>query len=164
MDLYQDGMRIRVYRSGQALYGVANALYWKSSQRQIFTHLSVLKHQNTKTSQLELPKNNWVFALFEIFGPIRKRLQSTLINNHPVPIQRNTNVFVSQRQTKPALCENLKSFFPNVRKFWSICKDSIRYKNTYMPSNFCNCNMWVIIKTEREIESGRQKKHRRQRN
>ena len=78
-------MRIRVYRSAQPLYYVANALYWKSSKRQIFTHLAVLKHQNTKTSLYELSKNHWVFALFEIFGPIRKRLQSTVFNDHPVP-------------------------------------------------------------------------------
>ena len=61
-------MRIRVYGSAQALYCVANALYWKSFKRQIFTHLTVLKHQNTKTSLYELSKNHWVFALFEIFG------------------------------------------------------------------------------------------------
>ena len=34
MDLFKVWMRIRLYRSGQALYGVANALYWKSSERQ----------------------------------------------------------------------------------------------------------------------------------
>ena len=77
-------MRIRVYGSAQALYCVANTLYWKSFKRQIFTHLTVLKHQNTKTSLFELPKNHWVFALFEIFRPARKRLQSTVFNDHPV--------------------------------------------------------------------------------
>ena len=78
-------MLIRVYRSVQALYCVPYALYWKSSKRQIFTHLTVLKHQNTKTSLYELSKNDWVFALFEIFGSVRKRLQSTVFNDHPVP-------------------------------------------------------------------------------
>ena len=77
-------MHIGFYRSGQALYGVANALYWKSSERQISKHLTVLKYQNTKTSLYELPKNHWVFALFEIFRPARKRLQSTVFNDHPV--------------------------------------------------------------------------------
>ena len=50
MDLSKVWMRIRVYESVQALYGVANVLYWKSSERQISTHLTVLKPQNTKTS------------------------------------------------------------------------------------------------------------------
>ena len=77
-------MRIRVYGSAQALYCVANTLYWKSFKRQIFTHLTVLKHQNTKTSLYELSKNHWVFALFEIFGLVRKILQSTVFNDHPV--------------------------------------------------------------------------------
>ena len=82
-------MRIRVYGSAQALYCVANALYWKSFKRQIFTHLTVLKHQNTKTSLYELSKNHWVFALYEIFGPVRKRLQSTVFNDHPVAETRS---------------------------------------------------------------------------
>ena len=78
IDLFKVWIRIRVYRSAQALYCVANALDWKSSKRQIFTHMTVLKHQNTKTSLYELSKNHWVYALFEIFGPVKKRLQSTL--------------------------------------------------------------------------------------
>ena len=77
-------MRIRVYGSAQALYCVANALYWKSFKRQIFTYLTVLKHQNTKTSLYELSKNHWVIALFEIFGSVSKKLQSTVFNDHPV--------------------------------------------------------------------------------
>ena len=84
IDLFKVWMRIRVYGSAQALYCVANTLYWKSFKRQIFTHLTVLKHQNTKTSLYELSKNHWVFALFEIFGLVRKILQSTVFNDHPV--------------------------------------------------------------------------------
>ena len=85
IDLFKVWMRIRVYGSAQALYCVANALYWKSFKRQIFTHLTVLKHQNTKTSLNELSKNHWVIALFEIFGSVRKKLQFTVFNDHPVP-------------------------------------------------------------------------------
>ena len=83
MDLIKVWMRIRLYRSGQALYGVAKALYWKSSERQISTHLTVLKHQNTKTSLYKLSENHRVFALFDFFGSVRKRLQSTVFNDHP---------------------------------------------------------------------------------
>ena len=77
-------MRIRVYGSAQALYCVANALYWKSFKRQIFTHLTVLKHQNTKTSLYELSKNHWVITLLEIFWSDRRNLQFTVNLDHPV--------------------------------------------------------------------------------
>ena len=77
-------MRIRLYRSGQALYGVANALHWKRSKRQISTHLTVLKHQITKTSLCKLSENHWVFAFFDFFGSLKKTLQSTVFNDHPV--------------------------------------------------------------------------------
>ena len=49
-----------------------------------FTHLTILKHQNTKTSLYKLSENHWVFALFEFFGFVRKRLQFTVFNDHPV--------------------------------------------------------------------------------
>ena len=68
------------------MYGVVNALYWKNSKRQISIHLTVLKHQNTKTSLHKLSKNHWVFALFLILGSLRKKLQFTVFNDHPVPI------------------------------------------------------------------------------
>ena len=83
-------MRIRLYRSGQALYGVAKALYWISSKRQISTHLTVLKYQNTKTSLYKLSENHRVFALFEFFGFVRKRMQFTVFNDHPVLVKRIT--------------------------------------------------------------------------
>ena len=51
---------MREYRSAQASYGTAN-----------FTHLAVLKHQNTKTSLYKLSKNHWVNALFETFGSFK---------------------------------------------------------------------------------------------
>ena len=70
--------------SVQALYGAANALHWNSSKRQNSVHLTLLKHQNTKTSQYKVSKNHWVFALFKIFGSARKKLQSTVSLDHPV--------------------------------------------------------------------------------
>ena len=95
-------MRIRVYGSAQALYCVANTLYWKSFKRQIFTHLTVLKHQNTKTSLYELSKNHWVFALFEIFGLVRKILQSTVFNDHPVARSFGVDMVSSKSLRLPA--------------------------------------------------------------
>ena len=63
------------------MYGEANALYWKSFERQNSTHLTLLKHQITKTAQYKLPKNHWVMALF---GPSEKKLLVTVLLNHPV--------------------------------------------------------------------------------
>ena len=40
--------------------------------------------QITKTSLYKLSENHWVFALFEFFGSVRKKLQSTVFNDHPV--------------------------------------------------------------------------------
>ena len=77
-------MRIMVYGRVQALYCVANNLYWKSSERQIFTHLTVLKHQSTKTSLYELSKNHWVITLLEIVWSDRRNLQFTVNLDHPV--------------------------------------------------------------------------------
>ena len=48
------------------------------------THLGVLKHQNTKTSLYKLSKNHCVITLFEIFGSVRRDLQSTVSLDHPV--------------------------------------------------------------------------------
>ena len=84
MDVCTVSLRLRVYLSVLALYGAANALYWKSSERQNSTHLTLLKHQNTKTSLYKLSKNHWVIALFEFFGSVRKKLQLTVSLKHPV--------------------------------------------------------------------------------
>ena len=77
-------MRLRVYMSVQAMHGAGNALYWNDSERQNSMHLTLLKYSNTKTSLYELSKNHWVTALFEIFESVRKKLQSTVFNDHPV--------------------------------------------------------------------------------
>ena len=74
----------RVFWSVQALYGAVNALYWKCLKRQNSTHLTPLKHQNTKTSLYKLSKNHWVITLLEIFGSVRRKLQSTISLDHPV--------------------------------------------------------------------------------
>ena len=56
----------------------------KNSERQISTQLTVLKHQNTKTSLYKLTKNYWVNTLFEILGSVTRDLQSTVSLDHPV--------------------------------------------------------------------------------
>ena len=77
-------MRQMVYMSVQALYGAVNAQYWNIPERQNCVHLTPLKHQNTKTSLYKLSKNHWVITLFEIFGSVRRNLQSTVSLDHPV--------------------------------------------------------------------------------
>ena len=73
-----------MYISVWALYGEANALYWKSFERQNSTHLALLKHQNTKIALYRLPKNHLVIALFEISGPVRNNSLVTVSLDHPV--------------------------------------------------------------------------------
>ena len=91
MYVYGVWMCVREFWSFHALYGAANALYWKCLKRQNSTYLTLLKHQNTKTSLYKLSKNHWVIALLENFGSVRRKLQSTVSLDHPVvkPIQSN---------------------------------------------------------------------------
>ena len=116
-------MRIRLYRSGQAPYGVANALYWKRSERQIFTHLNVLKHQNTKTSLYKLSENHWVFAFFEFFGSVRKTLQSTVFNDHPVAAK---GVRFTSEMTLDALFASV-IHFTMIERLKKLCRTSCWY-------------------------------------
>ena len=67
-------MCVRVFWSAQALSGATNALHWKCLKSQNSTHLTLLKHQNTKTSLYKLSKNHWVITLLENFGSVRRNL------------------------------------------------------------------------------------------
>ena len=84
MEVFKVWAPLRGHPSVQALYGAVNALYWKCLKRQNSTHLTPLKHQNTKTSLYKLSKNQWVIMLLEIFGSVRRKLQSTVSLDHPV--------------------------------------------------------------------------------
>ena len=77
-------MHQMVYLSVQALNGAANALYWNISERLNCIHLTLLKHQNTKTALSKLSKNHWGFAFFKKFGSVRKKLPFTVFLDHPV--------------------------------------------------------------------------------
>ena len=85
MYVYGVWMCVRVFWSAQALHGETNALYRKCIKRQNSMHLTLLKHQNTKTSLYKLSKNNWVITLLEFLGSVRRKLQSTVSLDHPVP-------------------------------------------------------------------------------
>ena len=56
---------------------------WKSLVGKI-PHALTLKDQNAKTALYKLPKNHWVIALSEIFGPVRNKLLVTVSLDHPV--------------------------------------------------------------------------------
>ena len=52
-----------------------------------FFHLTLLRHQNIKTSQCNVSKNGWVLPFYVIFGPVRKKLQFTVLLDHPVVVK-----------------------------------------------------------------------------
>ena len=93
MYVYGVWMCFRVFWSVQALYGAANALYWKCFKRQNSTHLKPLKHQNTKTSLYKLSKNNWVVTILGVFVSVRRKLQSTVSLDHPVTLRQLEDTF-----------------------------------------------------------------------
>ena len=109
MDLFKVWMRIRLYRSGQALYGVANALYWKSSERQISKHLTVLKYQNTKTPYISSLKIIGFLHFLNFLGPPENgyNLQSLMITlftkNWSVDFDTVNTLFQSLN-IEPCLC------------------------------------------------------------
>ena len=84
MYVYKVWMNVREFWSVQALYVTTNALYWNILEMQNSMHLTLLKHQNTKTSLYELSKSHWVIAPFYISGSIKRKLQSTVSLDHPV--------------------------------------------------------------------------------
>ena len=84
-------MCVRVFWSAQALSDATNAQYWKYIKRHNSTHLTLLKHQNTKTSLYKLSKNHWVITLLESFGSVRRELQSTVSLDHPVEVRNPKN-------------------------------------------------------------------------
>ena len=57
-----------------------------------FCHLTILRHLNTKTSLCNISKNGWLSPICIIFRPVRKKLQVTVLLDHPViPILGTTS-------------------------------------------------------------------------
>ena len=52
-----------------------------------FFHLTIPRHQNTKTAAYKLSKNDWVRPFFGIFRFAREKLFVTVAFDHPVVIQ-----------------------------------------------------------------------------
>ena len=106
MYVYGVWMCFRVFWSVQALYGAANALYWKCFKRQNSTHLKPLKHQNTKTFLYKLSKNNWVVTILGGVVSVRRKLQSTVSLHQPVDfgIKSGANCTVQLRHPEGQKC------------------------------------------------------------
>jgi len=130
MDVCTFSLRLRVYLSVLALYGGANALYWKSSERQNSTHLTLLKHQNTQTSLYKLSKNHWVIVLFDFFGSVRKKITTHSLFGSPCTWQWHCTAFVilamfcTQRRPHLSLPHPLYSILHIYLMFWQKADDS----------------------------------------
>ena len=49
-----------------------------------FFHLTILRHQNTKTAAYQLSKNDWVRPFFGVFRFAREKSFVTVAFDHPV--------------------------------------------------------------------------------
>ena len=49
-----------------------------------FVHLTILRHQNTKTAAYTLSKNDWVWPFFLFFGFVREKSFVTVAFDRPV--------------------------------------------------------------------------------
>ena len=58
-----------------------------------FFHLTIPRHQNTKTAAYKLAKNDWVRPFFGIFRFAREKLFVTVAFDHPVPKLRFVSFF-----------------------------------------------------------------------
>ena len=101
MYVYEVWMHLRVYMSVQAMHGAGNALYWNDSERQNSMYLTLLKYPNTKTSLYKLSKNHWVIAFFKNFGSVRKKLQYTVLLDHPVSLDKSDRPFCKKSPGRP---------------------------------------------------------------
>ena len=137
LDLFKVWMRTWLYRSGQALCGVANALYWKSSKRQISTHLTVLKHQNTKNSLYKLSENHRFFALFDFFGFVRKRLQFTVYNDHPVLSHIILHCIILMQED-----DHMQNWVTARHGRWQLYDHNAMHSNTESQKRIFEIKMW----------------------
>ena len=52
-----------------------------------FVHLTILRHQNTKTAAYQLSKNDWVRPIFLFFGFAREKSFVTVAFDRPVALK-----------------------------------------------------------------------------
>ena len=126
MDVCKVLVHLRVLMPVWAFYGEANAVYWKSFERHNSTHLTLLKHQNTKTVLYKLHKNHWVITLFEIFGPVRNKLLVTVSLDHPVVVYRIFDIVFKTAPLTSAKHISLNVHLTNVVDTHAISWSNIR--------------------------------------
>ena len=61
-----------------------NQPIWHNIERRDCFLLTLSRHQNIKTSICIISKNGWVFPFFVILTPVTKKLQLTVLLDHPV--------------------------------------------------------------------------------
>ena len=62
----------------------AKPLIWQILERQDCFHLTLLRHQNVKTSLYTIFKNSWVLPFLVNLTPVTMKLQLTVFLDHPV--------------------------------------------------------------------------------
>ena len=62
--------------------------YPKTLKDTTFFHLTILRHQNTKTAAYKLSKNVWVRQFFGVFRFAKEKLFVTVAFDHPVSIKQ----------------------------------------------------------------------------
>ena len=62
----------------------AKPLFWQNLERQDCFHLTLLRHQNIKTSLYTISKNSWVLPFLVNLTPVTMKLQLTVFLDHPV--------------------------------------------------------------------------------
>ena len=66
-------------------------------KNKMFFHLTLLRHQNIKTSLSAISKNYWVLQCFLYFVSVREKLQSTVSLDHPVEAYNICQVKISAK-------------------------------------------------------------------
>ena len=104
---------------------------------QIFFHLILLRHQNTKTRWYKFSKNHWVMALFEIFRSARGKLQFTVALDHPVVQTTPFQKILLPTKCAGGLC------LGNLLKKWNLYEEQavILCYSTFMSNMVCCLNI-----------------------
>ena len=62
----------------------ANPPFWHNPERLVFSSPGSFETLKYQTSQCTVSKNGWVLPIYVIFRPVRKKLQFTVLLDHPV--------------------------------------------------------------------------------
>ena len=73
-----------------------NTILAQPEKAQLFFHLTILRHQNTKTAAYQLSKNDWVRPFIGVFRFTRDKSFVTVAFDHPVVLicETNKNLYI----------------------------------------------------------------------